>query len=198
MSNRTQVNLHKNKITYKVFKKINLLLVFCAASAGVSAQQPSAASTQTPPACFLSEFRHLALSTHEPTARTLATQNWLTKNVMSCSTEQLNLINANRSNWLGTSDSSYFAFLLDSMIEYKLASKPEMLAQIFGSLGKEGTASVQTIGVTPVARTQAQPAYDYQQQQYQQQYPQQQAYPQAHQQPAYPQAAYQQPNPVGR
>jgi nitrogen regulatory protein PII len=86
--------------------------------------------------------------------------------------------------------------LLDSMIEYKVAGKPEMLAQIFNSLGKEGTSSLQVTSVTQAPRwQQAQSAYDTQQ--YQQQY-QQQAYTQAQQQPVNPQAAYPQPAQGGR
>ncbi len=191
-----RVNLKILKMTHKVFITSVFVFLFCFV-AKAEAQQKKAQASVPAPACFLSEFRHIALSTHEPITRSLVTQNWLAKNVMSCSIEQLNFINANRASWLGTSDSPYFAFLLDSMIEYKTANKPEMLAQIFGSLGKEGTSSVQTIGVTQLPRTQAQPL-DYQQQLYQQQYLQQQAYPQAQQQPAYPQATYPQPNAVGR
>jgi hypothetical protein len=86
--------------------------------------------------------------------------------------------------------------LLDSMIEYKVAGKPEMLAQIFNSLGKEGTSSVQVTSVTQAPRgQQAYSAYDTQL--YQQQY-QQQAYTQAQQQPVNPQAAYPQPAQGGR
>ena len=61
-----------------------------------------------------------------------------------------------------------------------------MLAQIFNSLGKEGTTNVQVTNVLRSPRgQQAQPAYDtqqlqqqYQQQQYQQQQQQQQQYQQ--------------------
>ena len=107
--------------------------------------------------------------------------------------EKLNYINLNRPAWLGTSDSSHLMTMLDTMIEYKGAGKPEMLAQIFNSLGKEGTSSVQVTNATRSPRgQQAQSAYDTQQvqQQYQQQYEQQQAMTQAQQQPVNPQAPY--------
>ena len=78
------------------------------------------------------------------------------------------------------------------MIEYKVAGNPEMLAQIFNSLGKEGTSSVQVTNVSRSPREQqAQPAYDTQQYQ-------QQAYTQAQQQPVNPQAAYPQAAQGGR
>ena len=91
--------------------------------------------------------------------------------------------------------------MLETMIEYKSAGKPEMLAQIFNSLGKEGASSVQVTNVTRSPRgQQAQSAYDTQQvqQQYQQQYEQQQATTQAQQQPVNPQAAYPQATQGGR
>jgi len=155
--------------------------------------------------CFISEFRHIALSIHEPIERANQVKRWLTQNLTACSVEKLVVINSNRASWLGTSDSSYFMNALDSMIEFKQAGKPEMAAQIYGSLAKEAASSIQVMSVTQVARAQQiQPIYD--NQQYQQQaYPQAQqqpaypqAYPQAQQQPAYPQAAYPPANPGGK
>ena len=132
------------------------------------------------------------MTVHEPVERANQAKVWLAQNLNACSVEKLNLININRSAWLGTSDSTYFMTALDSMIEYKLAGTPEMLAQIYGSLGKEGTSGVQVTKVTQAPRGhQTQPAYDTQQyQQLHQQLHQQQAYIQAHQQPVNPQAAY--------
>jgi len=177
-------------------------------------QSKNVAPKEPAPNCFISEFRHIGLTVHEPILRSNQAKLWLVQNVSVCSVEKLNFINANRSSWLGTSDSTYFMTLLDSMIEYKVAGKPEMLAQIFNSLGKEGTSSLQVTSVTQAPRwQQAQSAYDTQQyqqqyqqqqaqsaydtQQYQQQY-QQQAYTQAQQQPVNPQAAYPQPAQGGR
>lgn len=91
--------------------------------------------------------------------------------------------------------------MLETMIEYKSAGKPEMLAQIFNSLGKEGTSSIQVTNATRSPRVQqAQSAYDTQQvqQQYQQQYEQQQAMTQAQQQSVNPQAANPQATQGGR
>lgn len=161
-------------------------------------QTKKAAATEPAPSCFISEFRHIGLSVHEPIERAHQAKRWLAQNLTACPVEKLNLINANRTSWLGTSDSSYFMNLLDSMIEYKLAGKPEMLAQIYGSLGKEGVSSPQVMSVTLAPRAQqVQPSYDNQQYQQYPQY-QQQPYPQAQQPPAYPPAAYPQANPGGR
>lgn len=152
-------------------------------------QSKKAIPKELAPNCFISEFRHIALSVHEPIERTNQAKLWLAQNLSACSVEKLNLININRSSWLGTSDSTNFMNMLDSIIEYKMAGKPEMLAQIYGSLGKEGTSGVQVTSVNQVPRVQqAQPVYDTQQYQ-------QQAYTQAQQQPVNPQATYQQANP---
>ena len=181
-------------------------------------QTKKAADTEPAPNCFISEFRHIALSVHEPIERANQVKRWLAQNLTSCSFEKLIVINANRASWLGTSDSSYFMNALDSTLELKQAGKPEMAAQIYGSLGKEGASSIQVMSVTQAARAQqVQPTYDNQQYQqqaypqaqqqpaYQQAYPQAQqqpanpqAYPQAQQQPAYPQAAYPPANPGGK
>ena len=179
------------------FFRLAAIFLVLAISANLAFSQSKNAVTKEPsPNCFISEFRHIGLTVHEPIERANQAKVWLAQNVAVCSLEKLNFINANRSSWLGTSDSTYFMTLLDSMIEYKAAGKPEMLAQIFNSLGKEGTPSVQVTTVTQAPRgQQAQSAYDTQQ--YQQQY-QQQAYTQAQQQPVNPQAAYPQPTQGGR
>ncbi len=170
-----------------------------------SQTKKKAAKTEPAFNCFISEFRHIGLSIHEPIERANQAKRWLTQNLTACSVEKLVVINSNRASWLGTSDSSYFMNALDSMIEFKEAGKPEMAAQIYGSLAKEAASSIQVMSVTQAARAQqVQPTYD--NQQYQQQaYPQAQqqpaypqAYPQAQQQPAYPQAAYPPANPGGR
>jgi hypothetical protein len=162
-----------------------------------SQTKKKAAKTEPAFNCFIAEFRHIGLSIHEPIERSNQAKRWLTQNLTACSVEKLVVINANRASWLGTSDSSYFMNALDSMIEFKQAGKPEMAAQIYGSLAKEAASSIQVLSVTQAARAQqVQPTSDNQQQQQQQQ--QHQADPQAQQQPANPQAAYPPANPGGR
>ena len=75
------------------------------------------------------------------------------------------------------------------MIGYEVAANPEMLAQIFNSLSKEETTSVQLTSVTRSPSGQ--------QVKYTQQY-QHQAYTQAQQQPVNPPAAYPQATKGGR
>ena len=156
-------------------------------------QTKRAADTEPAPNCFISEFRHIALSVHEPIERASKAKMWLVQNVSACSLEKLNSINSNRAAWLGTSDSTEFTMTIDSLIEYKAAGKPEMLAQIFNSPVKEVASSVQVTGATQAPRgPQAQSAYDTQQQQYQQQQQQQQYQQQQQQYQQYQQQQQQQ------
>ena len=183
-------------LTMKNRYLIFVLLAAGAISASVaSAQSKKSVAKEPAPNCFISEFRHIGMTVHDPVERLHQAKQWLIQNVASCSIEKLTLINGNRASWLGTSDTSFFMTLIDSMIEYKAAGNPEMLAQIFNSAGKEGTASLQVTSVTQAPRTPTYDAQTYQQQHYsyQQQYPQQyqqQSYAQPQQQIANPQPAY--------
>ena len=182
------------KLKMRNFFRCSTIFLVLAISANLAfAQSKKAVPKEPAQNCFISEFRHVGLSVHDPIERAKQAQLWLVQNVSACTLDKLSFINANRASWLGSSDSSHLMTMLDTMIEYKGAGKPEMLAQIFNSLGKEGTSSVQVTNATRSPRgQQAQSAYDTQQvqQQYQQQYEQQQATTQAQQQPVNPQAAY--------
>ena len=162
----------------KNLSRIPIIFLFLTISVNLAFSQTKKAVPKEPaPNCFISEFRHIGVSVHEPIERASKAKMWLMQNVSACSLEKLNLINANRATWLGISDSTDFMMIIDSMIESKAAGKPEMLAQIFNSLGKEVASSVEVTSVTQAPRgLQAQSAYDAQQQyqQYQQQYQQQQ------------------------
>ena len=165
------------------FFRCSTIFLVLAISANLAfAQSKKAVPKEPAPNCFISEFRHVGLSVNDPIERAKQAQLWLVQNVSACTIEKLNYINKNRAAWLGTSDSTDFMMTIDSMIEYKAAGKPEMLSQIFNSLGKEGTASVQMTSATQAPRgPQAQSAYDtqqYQQQQQQYQLQQQQQYQQ--------------------
>jgi hypothetical protein len=178
----------------KPSKVLGLFLVLAITASLANAQSKKTAGKEPAPNCFISEFRHIGMTIHEPVERHNQAKQWLIQNVAACSIEKLNLINGNRASWLGTSDSSFFMTLLDTMIEYKAAGNPEMLAQIFNSAGKEGTASVQVTSVMQAPRAQSYDAQlyqqqQYQQQQYQQQQYQQQSYAQPQQQTANPQSA---------
>ena len=175
-------------------RRLTTTFLVLAFSANLAFSQSKKATPKAPvPNCFISEFRHIGISVHDPIERAKQAQLWLVQNVSACTLDKLSFINANRASWLGSADSSHLMTTLETMIEYKSSGNPEMLAQIFNSVGKEGTSSVQVTNATRSPRVQqAQSAYDTQQvqQQYQQQYEQQQAMTQAQQQPVNQQAPY--------
>ncbi len=103
--------------------------------------------------CFVSEFKQLALSIHDPVIRTKELMHWLGNNVKTCSLEQLVLINSNRSSWLGTADTTKMSSVIDSLIEMKASNKPELMNQIFGSADQERPmGGDQVISVGPQGR----------------------------------------------
>lgn len=118
----------------------------------VFAQTKASAKSAAPLHCFISEFKQLALSIHDPVLRTKELMHWLGKHVTSCTTEQLVMINANKSGWLGTADTTKMSSVIESMIEFKVAGKPDMLNQIFGSMSTERTESAQVISAGPQMR----------------------------------------------
>ena len=107
--------------------------------------------------CFVADFRHTVLSVHEPNERTNQAKRWLNQNLPACTLEKIVLIRNNRAAWLGTSDSSYLMYLLDSAIENKVAGNPEVLARMYSSSGIEGTARAQTMDAAQAPSTQPAP-----------------------------------------
>ena len=124
--------MHKLNTIHSKGLVVALAVLACALNMA-HAQSKKAAPKEPSANCFISEFRYIGTSIHEPLEREKQAKNWLIQNVAACSVEKLNLINGNRASWLGTADSAFFMTMLDSMIEYKVAGNPEMLSQIFNS-----------------------------------------------------------------
>ena len=56
-------------------------------------QSKNVAPKEPAPNCFISEFRHIGLTVHEPILRSNQAKLWLVQNVSVCSVEKLNFIN---------------------------------------------------------------------------------------------------------
>jgi len=107
-------------------------------SAGVQAQTTRRANLPNPvdaPICSISEFRTLALSTHDPMERTELATQWLRANANACSVQQILLISSNRPQWLGASNDVRIAGVFDKIIEGKLKNDPTALKYMYGSEG---------------------------------------------------------------
>lgn len=85
------------------------------------------------PACLVSEFRAMALGTHDLAERGRKATEWLTRNTPACGEAQLRLLSSNRTQWLGNADSMALMGLIDSALEAKVKGDPEKLARMFGA-----------------------------------------------------------------
>lgn len=85
--------------------------------------------------CVISEFMNLALSTHDPVVRTTQVKSWLANNGAVCSPKQLEILKANRSNWLGTSDNVDIFAIVFALQEEQAKSNPAALSELYGFSG---------------------------------------------------------------
>lgn len=92
-------------------------------------------------ACFVAQFKSLALRTHAPEARANLAKAWLERHVASCTDVQLATLLANSPNWLGTALTLEISSILEGAIEAKIAGNPALMGKLYESLGKEGQAS---------------------------------------------------------
>jgi Ni/Co efflux regulator RcnB len=107
------------------------LLLACAA---LAQNRPAPARAVAPaPNCLVSEFRAMALGTHDVAERGQRAADWMRRNAADCSEEQLRVLSANRAAWLGTADSTQLMATIDGALEARLKNRPELLAQMFGS-----------------------------------------------------------------
>lgn len=102
-------------------------------------------------ACFVAQFKALALRTHAPDARANLAKAWLERHAASCTDVQLATLLANSPNWLGTALTLEVSSILEGAIEAKIAGNPELMGKLYESLGKEGQASTVSYG-TPTPR----------------------------------------------
>ena len=93
----------------------------------------AAAPVRPAPNCLVTEFRAMALGTHDLKERGSKAAEWLRRNLAGCSEEQVRIIYANRSNWLGHADSIQLTSLIEGALESRLRNKPEQLAQLFSA-----------------------------------------------------------------
>jgi hypothetical protein len=63
--------------------------------------------------CSTSEFRLIALQTHDPASRSELIRKWLQQNIQNCTQEQTVYLYNNLAAWLGTSDSLEFRSIIE-------------------------------------------------------------------------------------
>ena len=96
--------------------------------------------------CLVAEFRTMALKTHEVAQRVERAEAWLRKYGSICTKQQMEALKSNRSAWLGVADSPELMGIIDGILEAKIASNPELMAQFYEAKGREpiSTAEVFT------------------------------------------------------
>ena len=68
---------------------------------------------------MVSDFKHLALSTHDQIEREKLALVWLKKVGPSCSLEKIIIIRNNRANWMGTADTTEIDVLVETLLGRK-------------------------------------------------------------------------------
>lgn len=113
--------------------------------------QTAAQTAQTAPivraasgGCLVAQFKAMALTQSDHTLRAQQAQDWLQKNMGRCSPEQLSAIKSNSAAWLGTALTPTLWGLIEGGIEARISGNSALMGQLYESLGKEGTASVET------------------------------------------------------
>jgi len=130
-----------NRLAERAFQSVALAIFYALITFGVHAQTTKKADLAAPQSnsyvnsCSISEFRTLALTTHDAQERSEVLTKWLKTNSASCSTYQILLLSNNRSQWMGTADTVKVAGLFDQIIEAKLKNDPQALKSMYGSEG---------------------------------------------------------------
>ena len=120
------------------FTLLGIVSMLSVASLPVQAQPKARAG-----GCLVSEFRSLALLTHDVSERIAKVSDWLNQNGEKCTQAQLMAIASNRATWLGTADTVAVVGKVDGLIEAKIARDPDLMAAMYTSKGKETRASVE-------------------------------------------------------
>jgi len=122
------------------------------ASAHAQTRTRGASAAEAPPvgSCVIAEFRHLALTHHDPLERQNKAIDWLKRNGSFCSPMQMSILISSKASLLGTSDSVTLGAVIDSIIEKKLGGDHVAVSRYYRpdvqgpSRGREDAAPAKT------------------------------------------------------
>jgi hypothetical protein len=124
------------------FRRLIAAFTLLLACSGWAQTRPAAPRPAAPAAnCLISEFRGMALGTHDVAERGRQATEWLRRNGSACSEDQLRLLNSNRSAWMGTADTPQLMGLMEGALEARLKNQPDKLLQMFGSAPQRASGS---------------------------------------------------------
>ena len=116
--------------------------------APVAAEAPSGS-------CVIAEFRHIALTVHDPQERQNKAIEWLQKNGSFCALEKMFILVSSKASLLGTADSVALGTVIDSIIEKRMGGDHVVVSRYYqpdvqspGKSREEATA-VKTTGSSP-------------------------------------------------
>ena len=109
------------------------LLLAGAVASALAQGRPANRRAEAPAGCVVSEFRAMALGTHDLAERTRQATDWFRRNAPACGEDQLRLLASNRMSWMGNADSPQLMALMDGALEARLKNRPELMGQLFGA-----------------------------------------------------------------
>jgi hypothetical protein len=77
------------------------------------------AQDDKPAGCLVAHFKGIGLRTNDDTQRARLAEEWLRKNINTCSKEQVAAIKSNSPDWLGTAHTHDVNMIIDASLEAK-------------------------------------------------------------------------------
>jgi hypothetical protein len=108
--------------------------------------KPKPAQTQAGP-CVIAEFRHIAMTHHDPQERQYKVIEWLQRNGISCSPVQLSILISSKASLLGTSDGGALDAVIDHIVEKKMGSDHAAVSRYYRP-DAQGVANSKEEGAT--------------------------------------------------
>lgn len=84
-------------------------------------------------ACWVADFREMALTTHAVQQREALAVQWLKDHAASCTEEQLLMISRNRPAWMGNADTARVAAQIDREFEKRYVMSQRNMGDLFDS-----------------------------------------------------------------
>ena len=123
--------LKHNRIQFWLACSVGLLMLASAHAQTRARGAPAAAAAAPAGSCVIAEFRHLALTHHDPLERQNKAIDWLQKNGGFCSPMQMSILVSSKASLLGTSDTVALGAVIDGIMERKLAGDHEAVSRYY-------------------------------------------------------------------
>jgi hypothetical protein len=136
-----------NRYHVKILTPFGLALALLCANA--------LAQDDKPAGCLVAHFKGIGLRTNDDTQRARLAEEWLRKNINTCSKEQVAAIKSNSPDWLGTAHTHDVNMIIDASLEAMAKGNPKQIAGMYAALDNERKATTDNIGTaspTPMVK----------------------------------------------